>query len=1220
VTTGTYDLTDAAGSASGGTITASDAFVLEGTSGTSEIDAVLSGTGKLVKSGGSTVTLGATNDFTGTVAVDGGTLELKGGAALADTATVSVADAAGATLLVTDSETIGSLAGGGATGGTVTIADGETLTTGDSTNTTFYGTMGGEAGNLTKTGSGIFTLGGDATLGDLVIDDGQLNIGTGTSDNTASFESAVIGAGTTLYVADGATLTIRIPKNIVNNGHLINDGTVNDDLDNNNVFDNNHNYNANVASNTSTINNNTPGVWTGKVLSNGGIINNNAGAKWNGNIEGNVGTIYNQSGAAWTGSVANGGDNPLAQIDNNGTWTGNVETNTAAIYNFGSWTGAVLDNSNNIVNNYNDPSVDPGGINAALWTGNVTNGTGKVINDHGGLWKGNVLGNKGTILNNSDATWDGDVVANDSRPDAQIQNLGAWNGAVDGSAGMIRNGSGGVWTGKVLNNAGVINNEAGAQWKGDIEANSGAIYNESGAVWTGKIVTNDSQISNNDGGLWKGDVEGNNNAIFNDAGGTWDGDVVANGGGSNNSHSQIDNYGTWTGKVETNATAIENLAGSWNGAVLDNTGRIRNNYNYPDGNIDGGNAAVWNGDVTNGIGGILNDLGGLWKGKIVGNKGTITNNTDATWQGDVVANGGSSNSRAEIDNLGAWDGAVDGNAGVIANKSGGTWTGSVLGNTGTITNAGIWNGDFTNTGTVIAKGQINGSFDNGGLLQVWGPLSGITSLTNTGTLDLRAGATQTVDADSASFGDASSFDVAVDAEGDSSQLRLTGNASLAGTVNVTAKLSDSAYAPSTRYTILTADSISNAFAGASADLSFLTPTLSYDDNDVYLTLDRNDVGFADVGTTANQKAAAASVESLDTHNAIYNAVLLLNDSQAQQAFEDLAGEGYSSTANTFVQNAGMFADLMTGHLDAAFEALGDGGTAASAYAAVPPVIAAVTPSTAKPETGVWGQAYGARGMLAANAETGDVNSSTGGFAVGLAGLAGDWRVGMMLHAGTTVTEMATDASSNHSADYGVGAYAGTQWGQTRLSLGAGYTRHNVDATREVAFPGITDSLSASYAANTAEAFGKLSQNFDLGVASLTPYASLAYVRQQTDGFTESGGPAALSSSAGFVDATLATLGVGADRKFAIGNGMLLTAKGGLGWRHAIGTAPDDTHALAGGTSFSVVGTPIAGDTAVVDAGLNLDLNTDNTLDFSYDGQIGADSQTHALKGTWAGNF
>ncbi len=127
------------------------------------------------------------------------------------------------------------------------------------------GTVNGLTGALVKQGSGTFTLGGDCHAGGA---DGQWaaswDIGTGTTANTASFESADIASGATLYVAQGATLTIRIPKNITNNGHLINDGTVNDDLANNGAFGQQSCLQRQRGQQYRLINNNTPGVWTGQ--------------------------------------------------------------------------------------------------------------------------------------------------------------------------------------------------------------------------------------------------------------------------------------------------------------------------------------------------------------------------------------------------------------------------------------------------------------------------------------------------------------------------------------------------------------------------------------------------------------------------------------------------------------------------------------------------------------------------------------------------------------------------------------------------------------------------------------------------------------------------------------------------------------------------------------------------------------------------------------------
>ena len=93
---------------------------------------VMSGTGGLTKAGTGVFTLSGANTYTGATTITAGTLQVSGGVAIADTSAVTLANVAGATLdLNGTNETIGSLAGGGATGGNVTLGAG-TLTTGGS--------------------------------------------------------------------------------------------------------------------------------------------------------------------------------------------------------------------------------------------------------------------------------------------------------------------------------------------------------------------------------------------------------------------------------------------------------------------------------------------------------------------------------------------------------------------------------------------------------------------------------------------------------------------------------------------------------------------------------------------------------------------------------------------------------------------------------------------------------------------------------------------------------------------------------------------------------------------------------------------------------------------------------------------------------------------------------------------------------------------------------
>jgi len=150
-----------------------------------------SGPRPLTKTGAGALVLSSTNTFTGLLEVAGGTLELQGGAAVADTGPVSVAS--GATLAINGSETIGPLGGNGRT----TIAPGQTLTTGGSSSSLFAGVISGD-GALVKAGSGTMILAGKNTYaGGTTISAGTLQIGLG--GNTGSIEGDVINNGTLTF-------------------------------------------------------------------------------------------------------------------------------------------------------------------------------------------------------------------------------------------------------------------------------------------------------------------------------------------------------------------------------------------------------------------------------------------------------------------------------------------------------------------------------------------------------------------------------------------------------------------------------------------------------------------------------------------------------------------------------------------------------------------------------------------------------------------------------------------------------------------------------------------------------------------------------------------------------------------------------------------------------------------------------------------------------------
>jgi len=193
------------------------------------------------------VTLSGANSYTGTTTIFNGTAK-AGVASITDTSgafgnksVVTVTNAAGATLDLNGFNTIlGSVTGGGSTGGVITnsTTTPATLATGGlNTNTTFAGVISGGANlALTKTGFGNLTLTGTNTYTGLTtVSGGKLIVTAANATSAVSVASNGTLSGTgsiagTVTCDDGATLettgTLTLGGLTTNGGLTINAGTL----------------------------------------------------------------------------------------------------------------------------------------------------------------------------------------------------------------------------------------------------------------------------------------------------------------------------------------------------------------------------------------------------------------------------------------------------------------------------------------------------------------------------------------------------------------------------------------------------------------------------------------------------------------------------------------------------------------------------------------------------------------------------------------------------------------------------------------------------------------------------------------------------------------------------------------------------------------------------------------------------------------------------------
>lgn len=532
-------------------------------------------------------------------------------------------------------------------------------------------------------------------------------------------------------------------------------------------------------------------------------------------------------------------------------------------------------------------------------------------------------------------------------------------------------------------------------------------------------------------------------------------------------------------------------------------------------------------------------------------------------------------------------------AGTIENAAGTTkLTGNFNAFTGTINANGGKLYINTNVPNAMA---IN--VNNGGYLGGSGTLSTL-SINNGGTLAPGNSIGTLNISGNASFASGSTYAVEIDNAGNSDLLNVGGTLTISSGASVTISPENGTdtgvnYTPGQVYTIATAvGGVSGRFGTVTNTFAFLDASLSYNANNVLFTV-KQDADFVSVAATTNQAAVAVAAQATGAGNAVFDALVGLNASTARNAFDQLSGEIHASARSVFIENSRYLRRAALSRL---------------------------TRKTS-PENQLWGKFYGGYTSLKGNNNAAPVKGRTGGFIAGYDADIDNWRFGGAGQIGRTNVSVSDRENSGKSTDFGASLYASTEFDRTRFAFGGAFTRHNISTNRTVAFGGLSETLNGDYHASTAQIFGKISHNFKLDEATVTPFAKATYIMHNTDGINETGGAAALSSSNDTHRSTFVTLGVDVVREFTNTNGMPAKLYGTVGWRHAFNGNNQITNNFAGGSSFAVQGAAVSKNAFVIDAGLDFALN--ETVDFGigYSGQIGSSgNHVHSAKAVLSAKF
>ncbi|HEY9132329.1 MAG TPA: autotransporter domain-containing protein, partial [Dyella sp.] len=475
--------------------------------------------------------------------------------------------------------------------------------------------------------------------------------------------------------------------------------------------------------------------------------------------------------------------------------------------------------------------------------------------------------------------------------------------------------------------------------------------------------------------------------------------------------------------------------------------------------------------------------------------------------------------------------------------------------------------------TLSGTGSVGGlSVGSGGTVSPGG--MDIGNLHVVGDLNLAAGSIYRIDATDAGHSDA---------------IQVDGTATLGGG-SVVSIAAGSNWSASTRYTILNAQSIGGSFGGVSNNFAFLVPTLSYDANNAYLTLARNDVDFASVATTRNEIHVANAIAA-NSNGAPYRAVLPLDAASARAAFNALAGDSVASTRNAILQDSQFVRDTVQNYL------LGTPGN--------------VHTTQDGADGNLWVSTWTHGGNQDSDGNAARTRANGSGLLVGVDRSLDAWRVGAMAGTGQLSNSSVDAAGDAHSTDKTVGLYVGADLGPFQYQGGVTHSWYDTRTHRRIGVAGLEGGADASADNGVTQAYIDGGILLGLGKGSLMPYIDLARAWVHRDAIHEQGSAAALDVQGNSSAVNYGTAGL----RYVYQPQPAIQLHATLGYQHAWGDlrSTDQQRFVGDTTSFTVDGLPLARNTGIADIGMHFMLSSKVSVDASYHGEFASGNKDQGAR-------
>jgi outer membrane autotransporter protein len=248
-----------------------------------------------------------------------------------------------------------------------------------------------------------------------------------------------------------------------------------------------------------------------------------------------------------------------------------------------------------------------------------------------------------------------------------------------------------------------------------------------------------------------------------------------------------------------------------------------------------------------------------------------------------------------------------------------------------------------------------------------------------------------------------------------------------------------------------------------------------------------------------------------------------------------------------------------------------------------------------PAWGVWGQAFGGHASQDERDEVDGYSANFGGLLLGVDHPVNDaWRAGGVFSYSNAAINNTGDTAGDTTRvnSYGLMGYAIYTAPKWYANFSAGAVQQRYDTNRAVSLTDFSGDASGGFNGTQYVARAEAGYPLAVGVATVTPLASLTYSYLHQNAYTETGGDGAgLSVGAAHTTSVDSDIGVKIQRELSTSYGELVPTLQ-LAWRHDYDNTREQTAASfaadpTGQTSFTSLGVRPVADEAVVSLGVTL---------------------------------